>query len=56
MEVITPSTLTEALKDFRERGDERWASEDEVDILVEEYLANKSGLSSDDIAEILGSL
>ena len=70
MEVITPKTLANALKDFikeftdaaekdfKERGDARWIDdselEDKAKDIVDEYLEDAAGLSNDDIADILG--
>ena len=58
MEVITPKTLANALKDFKERGDERWVDDSELEDkakgIVDEYLEETAGLSNDDIADILG--
>ena len=58
MEVITPKTLANALKDFKERGDARWVDDSELEEkaqgIVDEYLEETAGLSNDDIADILG--
>lgn len=58
MEVITPKTLANALKDFKERGDARWIDDSELEDrakdIVDEYLEDAAGLSDDDVADILG--
>lgn len=57
MEVITPKTLASALKNFREKADERWVDEAELTEMaqgiVDEYLENTAGLSEDDLSDIL---
>ena len=57
MEVITPKSLTNALKDFRAKGDARWIDEgelgDKAREIVDEYLEDATGLSDEDMADIL---
>lgn len=58
MEVITPDTLVDALKRFRERGDAKWVDEEELEEqakdIVDNYLSDKTGLNEDDMNDILG--
>ena len=61
MEVITPSSLKDALSKFKSKGDARWVDESELEEslegrtkgIVDEYLENSVGLSDEDIDEIL---
>lgn len=59
MEVITPRSLTDALREFKDRADERWVDQDELEAqskaLVDEYLEDKSGLTDEDMEDILGA-
>lgn len=56
MEVITPNTLKEALSKFRERGDEKWVDEEELEAqakgIVDDYLEESAGLTPGDITDI----
>ena len=58
MEVITPDTLVDVLTKFRKRGDEKWIDQNELEEqakdIVDDYLSDKTGLSEDDMNDILG--